>query len=73
MTYTIKKPNSLCPGFRGMIKTEERAGNFIREKMKKIVYLALILSVLLSCVHKQEKVDKTIEDGVEVVLNHLEP
>jgi len=41
--------------------------------MKKIVYLSLILSVLLSCVHKQEKVDKTIEDGVEVVLNHIEP
>ena len=41
--------------------------------MKKIIYLALILYVLLSCVHKQEKVDKTIEDGVEVILNHLEP
>jgi len=41
--------------------------------MKKIIYLSLILSVLLSCVHKQEKVDKTIEDGVKVVLNHIEP
>lgn len=41
--------------------------------MKKIIYLALIFTLLLSCVPKQEKVDKTIEDGVEVVLNHLEP
>ena len=41
--------------------------------MKKIIYLALILSLLLCCVHKQEKVDKTIEEGVEVILNHIEP
>jgi len=41
--------------------------------MKKIIHLALILTILLCCVHKQEKVDKIIEDGVEVILNHIEP
>ncbi len=40
--------------------------------MKKIVYLALILTILLCCAHKQEKVERIIEDGVEVVINHLE-
>jgi len=41
--------------------------------MKKIIYLALILTILLCCVHKQEKVERIIEDGVEVIINHLEP
>lgn len=41
--------------------------------MKKIIYLVLIFSLFLCCVSKQEKVGKIIEDGVEVVINHLEP
>lgn len=41
--------------------------------MKKIIYLALIITILLCCVHKQEKVERIIEDGVEVVVNHIEP
>ncbi|MCK4431274.1 MAG: 6-bladed beta-propeller [Candidatus Aminicenantes bacterium] len=41
--------------------------------MKKLIYLGLILSLFSYCGHKQERVDKIIEDGVEVVLNHLEP
>jgi len=41
--------------------------------MKKIIYLALILTILLCCVPKQEKVEKIMEDGVEVIVNHSEP
>ncbi len=41
--------------------------------MKKLTYLFLILSLFLCCVPKQDKVERTIEDGVEVVLNHVEP
>lgn len=41
--------------------------------MKKLIYLVLILSLFSSCGTKQEQVDKIIEDGVEVVLNHIEP
>jgi len=36
--------------------------------MKKLIYLGLILSLFSYCGHKQERVDKIIEDGVEVVL-----
>ncbi|NIO49976.1 MAG: 6-bladed beta-propeller [Candidatus Aminicenantes bacterium] len=42
----------------------------------KIVSITLIFSAFMisvSCVPKQEKVEKIIEDGVEVMLNHLEP
>lgn len=42
-------------------------------KMKKSIYLFLALSVLFCCGPKQEKVEKIMEDGVEVVVNHLEP
>ena len=41
--------------------------------MKKLVCFLVGLSFLVSCGGKQPKVDKVIEDGVEVVLNHLEP
>lgn len=41
--------------------------------MKKLIYLALILSLFFYCAPKHEKVDIIIEDGVEVVVNHLEP
>jgi hypothetical protein len=54
-------------------KTAEIDRIFIRGKMKKIIYLALLLTMFLNCVHKQEKVDKIIEDGVEVILNHIDP
>jgi outer membrane protein assembly factor BamB len=33
----------------------------------------LILSFLAFCCSKQDKVERVIEDGVEVVINHLEP
>jgi hypothetical protein len=41
--------------------------------MKKIIYLTLSLTILLCCVHKGEKVERIIEDGVEVIVNHLKP
>jgi len=41
--------------------------------MKKLIYLILVLTLFLFCGTKQEKVEKIMEDGVEVVLNHLEP
>ncbi len=41
--------------------------------MKKLLCFLVGMSFLVSCGGKQPKVDKVIEDGVEVVLNHLEP
>lgn len=41
--------------------------------MKKIACFVLILVFLSCCSPEQEKVQKTTEDGVEVVINHSEP
>jgi hypothetical protein len=41
--------------------------------MKKIICTIFVLSVFIFCGPKQQQVEKYIEDGVEVVLNHLEP
>lgn len=41
--------------------------------MKRLIYLVLILSIFHYCAPKQEKVERVIEDGVEVIVNHLEP
>ena len=41
--------------------------------MKKLIYLILILFLFFYCGPKQEIVEKFIEDGVEVVINHIEP
>ena len=41
--------------------------------MKKLFFLILVLSLFLCCGAKQEKVEKIMEDGVEVVLNNIEP
>ena len=41
--------------------------------MKRLLCFLVGLSILISCGAKQPKVDKVIEDGVEVVLNHIEP
>ena len=41
--------------------------------MKKLIYLVLILSIFLYCAPKQEKIERIVEDGVEVIINHLEP
>jgi len=41
--------------------------------MKRWVYPALFILLFSCCSKKEEKVEKIIEDGVEVVINHLEP
>lgn len=42
-------------------------------KMKRLAFLFLIFSLFIYCGSKQEKVEKKMEDGVEVILNHPEP
>ncbi len=41
--------------------------------MKKLIYLVLIFSLFLFCAPKQEKVERRYEDGVDVILNRIEP
>ena len=41
--------------------------------MKKIIFLALILSLVTACGQKQLSPKKVVEDGVEVILNKFEP
>jgi len=41
--------------------------------MRKLTYLVLILTLFLFCGPKQDKVERIMEDGVEVVFNHIEP
>lgn len=42
-------------------------------EMKKFMICILILFLCFSCSQKQEKVKRITEDGVEVIINHLEP
>ena len=44
-----------------------------RGKMKITACLAFVLAFLYCCSPEQDKVEKTTEDGVEVVINHAEP
>jgi len=41
--------------------------------MKRLVFLIIILSLSFYCGPKQDEVERIMEDGVEVVINHLEP
>lgn len=41
--------------------------------MRKLAFIFLILFLISNCVQKHKQVEKTYEDGVEVVINHLEP
>ena len=41
--------------------------------MKKIIYFVFVLLMLSFCGKEPSKVKKIIEDGVEVIINHLEP
>ncbi|MGD8535924.1 MAG: 6-bladed beta-propeller [Candidatus Aminicenantes bacterium] len=41
--------------------------------MKKIKFLPLILVVFFCCGPKQDEVERFMEEGVEVIVNHLEP
>jgi len=40
--------------------------------MKKIILIAIIFLLLSGCGQKQDRIEKIVEDGVEVVINHLE-
>ena len=41
--------------------------------MKKVFVLVIIVVVSVSCGSQKEKIDKTVENGVEVIRNKLEP
>lgn len=41
--------------------------------MKKIIYLIQVILLLSYCGPKQDEVERIIENGVEVIVNHLEP
>jgi hypothetical protein len=41
--------------------------------MKKIAILIAALTFFPFCISKESKVEKVLDDGVEVVINHLEP
>ena len=41
--------------------------------MKKLICLCLVLLLFLYCKSTKEKIERHMEDGVEVIVNHLEP
>jgi len=41
--------------------------------MKKVILLTLIVFCFLSCSSKSDKIERIWEDGVEVIINHIEP
>ena len=41
--------------------------------MRNTLILALLLVLVVGCGQKEPQVEKIMEDGVEVVINHLEP
>ena len=41
--------------------------------MRKLILLSLSISIFIHCGPKQDKVERYIEDGVEVIVNHLDP
>lgn len=41
--------------------------------MKKVIPAIFLLALYFSCTSNQNEVDRVVENGVEVVINHLEP
>ncbi len=41
--------------------------------MKKLIFLLLVFIIFSFCGPKKEEIERFLEDGVEVVVNHLEP
>lgn len=41
--------------------------------MRKLIYLSILALLFINCGKKQAEVEIVFEDGVEVVINHLEP
>jgi len=54
-------------------KQEPPGGGKQGETMKNIIVLTIIMLVSVSCGSEKEKVDRTVENGVEVIRNKLEP
>jgi hypothetical protein len=60
-------------------KDSERVRNFINGKMKSktkipsTILLFSVFSMCISCGPKKDKIEKYMKDGVEVIVNHLEP
>jgi hypothetical protein len=42
-------------------------------RMKKILIAALLSALLSACAPKEGQIEKRMEDGAEVVINHLQP
>jgi hypothetical protein len=47
--------------------------NWKKDRMRKFVFGLMVLFFISSCGSKNEEVERIMEDGVEVVINHLEP
>ena len=43
------------------------------EKVKKLIFFTLLFALFYGCGQKRDRIERVIEDGVEVVVNHLEP
>jgi hypothetical protein len=43
------------------------------KRLSKYLFIAFILLIFFNCGPKQDTVEKIMEDGVEVIINHLEP
>ena len=41
--------------------------------MKEILFLFVVIFVFDTCGPKQDEVERIFKDGVEIVINHLEP
>lgn len=41
--------------------------------MKKLIWFFLVLLLILHCKPVKEEIERYIEDGVEVIINHIEP
>ncbi len=41
--------------------------------MKKLTFLLFIITISIFCSHESDRIEKFMEDGAEVVINHLEP
>lgn len=43
------------------------------EQVKKLIFLILLAALFFSCGQKQDRIERVIEDGIEVIVNRLEP
>jgi hypothetical protein len=55
------------------MELKKRSFHGRKKKMKKLIFLIIVFSVLMGCVQKSDKAERIIENGVEVIINHLDP